>query len=87
MPTIQVKRFDGKDLKHECGKLPDYTVSSNGGDHYKVTNIHTGESFTGVNRTTGHGLYCAIKKQAKAIGIIIIPILLIGTIIFVNGGY
>jgi hypothetical protein len=86
MITIKVKRFDGKDLKHECNKLNDYTVSSNGGDHYKVTNIHTGESFTGVNRECGFGLYHAIKKQAKAIGIIIIPIILIGTII-VNGGY
>ncbi len=86
MITIKVKRFDGKDLKHEWSKLNDYTVSSNGGDHYKVTDIHTGESFTGVNRTIGFGLYCAIKKQAKAIGIIIVPILLIGMCVYLNGG-
>lgn len=84
MITIKVKKMRGDDLVHECSKLSDYTVSN--GKHTKVTNNYTGESFVTPNREVGFGLWCAIKKQAKQIGIIIIPIILIGMCVYLNGG-
>ncbi len=83
MITLKVKKMRGDDLVHECSKLDDYTVSFN--KHAKITNIHTGQALITPNREVGFGLWCAIKKQAKQIGIIIIPIILI-MCVYLNGG-
>jgi predicted RNA binding protein YcfA (HicA-like mRNA interferase family) len=84
MPTtIKAKRFDGHDLIKQVGKVDGINVRRGKGDHVFIDDGH-GHSTTIPDRTLGKGIYHAIIKQLKPMGIIVSVIALFILTIIVN---
>ena len=79
-----VRKFDGRDLNKQVAKCPEVRETRRGkGDH--VVHVGTnGHIVTIPDRTTGKGIWCAIGRQLKALGIFLGVVAFFVLVIAVN---